>query len=166
MTLLFGMTQAAAAADAGAYLISPFVGRILDWYKKAEGRDSYPDAEDPGVLSVRDIYNYYKCLGYETIVMGASFRNKGEILQLAGCDRLTISPKFIAQLQESYDPVPHLLNRPTAEACNYVQIPHDEKSFRWALNAEAMATEKLAEGIRGFAADLVKVDAKLSKLLI
>jgi transaldolase len=166
MTLLFGMAQAAAAADAGAYLISPFVGRILDWYKKAEGRDSYPDAEDPGVLSVRNIYNYYKCLGYDTIVMGASFRNKGEILQLAGCDRLTISPKFIADLQESYDPVPHLLNRPAAEACNYDPMPLDEKAFRWAMNEDAMATEKLAEGIRGFAADLVKLDSKLSKLMI
>ncbi len=111
------LRKAAAAADAGAFLISPFVGRILDWYKKHEGVEGYAPEDDPGVLSVRNIYNYYKCVGHDTIVMGASFRNKDEILQLAGCDRLTIAPKFIAAMKDCYDPVPQLLSMPSAEEC-------------------------------------------------
>lgn len=166
MTLLFSLAQAVAAADAGAYLISPFVGRILDWHKKAEGRDSYPAEEDPGVLSVKNIYNYYKCHNYDTVIMGASFRNLGEILELAGCDRLTISPKFISALKESTDLVPSKLSIPNAESCGMSRISLDEKSFRWMMNEDAMATEKLAEGIRGFANDLEKLDDKLRKLIM
>lgn len=166
MTLLFSLAQAAAAADAGAYLISPFVGRILDWHKKNAGVDSYAPEDDPGVLSVRAIYDYYKCHGYDTIVMGASFRNLGEILALAGCDRLTIAPKFIAQMKESPDAVPRRLSLPGAERCTMPKMQLSEKDFRWLMNQDAMATEKLAEGIRGFAKDLEKLDAKLSKLLL
>lgn len=166
MTLLFSKAQAIAAADAGAYLISPFVGRILDWYKKAEGRDSYPANEDPGVVSVRDIYKYYKCMGYETIVMGASFRNKDEILALAGCDRLTIGPKFIKQLQETEQSVERVLSSPTDDECRLVdRVNMDEKTFRWMMNQDPMATEKLAEGIRNFAKDLEKLDRQLEGLI-
>jgi len=166
MTLLFSMAQAIAAADAGAYLISPFVGRILDWYKKAEGVEAYPAAEDPGVKSVKEIYEYYKCVGYDTIVMGASFRNKGEILELAGCDRLTISPKFIADLKDTNEHIVQKLSIPSADVCKTVdKLPMDEKTFRWMMNQDAMATEKLAEGIRGFAADLEKLDRQLETLL-
>lgn len=166
MTLLFGMTQAVAAAEAGAYLISPFVGRILDWYKKHEGKESYPPEEDPGVLSVRKIYDYYKCAGFDTIVMGASFRNKDEILQLAGCDRLTISPKFIADLKETYTPIERLLSPPSADSCQTIEkVRLTESEFRWELNEDQMATEKLAEGIRSFAADLVKLDDKLRRMI-
>lgn len=166
MTLLFSLAQAAAAADAGAFLISPFVGRILDWHKKNAGVDSYPAEEDPGVLSVRRIYDYYKCHGYNTIVMGASFRNLDEILALAGCDRLTIAPKFIADLKNSVEKVPQMLSLPGAERCTEQKMALDEKEFRWMMNEDGMATEKLAEGIRGFAKDLEKLDAKLSKLLL
>lgn len=166
MTLLFSLAQAVAAAEAGAYLISPFVGRILDWYKKNEGVESYPAPEDPGVKSVQDIYNYYKCVGYDTIVMGASFRNKGEILELAGCDRLTIAPKFIADLKDTEEPIERKLSPPGLETCAPVQkIDMDEKTFRWMMNEDPMATEKLAHGIRGFAADLEKLDAQLDAML-
>ncbi len=168
MTLLFSLAQAAAAADAGAYLISPFVGRILDYYKKATGKDGYPADEDPGVISVKQIYDYYKCYGYDTIVMGASFRNLEEILALAGCDRLTIAPKYIAALQQSTDVVERKLAPPgmDSERCDLVKMNLDEKEFRWMLNEDPMATEKLAEGIRKFAVDLVKLDAKLEKMLL
>eukprot|EP00178_Gracilaria_changii_P001638 TRINITY_DN1230_c1_g1_i1.p4 TRINITY_DN1230_c1_g1~~TRINITY_DN1230_c1_g1_i1.p4 ORF type:complete len:360 (-),score=78.03 TRINITY_DN1230_c1_g1_i1:9295-10374(-) len=166
MTLLFSLAQAAAAAEAGAYLISPFVGRILDWYKKAEGRDSYPANEDPGVKSVKQIYNYYKCMGYETIVMGASFRNKGEILELAGCDRLTIAPKFINSLKDTPESVETKLSKPGAEQCNVIpRLTLDEPQFRWMMNEDAMATEKLAHGIRGFARDLEKLDKQLQGMM-
>lgn len=166
MTLLFSLAQAIAAADAGAYLISPFVGRILDWYKKEEGVDAYPAAEDPGVKSVREIYRYYKCMGYDTIVMGASFRNLGEILELAGCDRLTIAPKFIDVLKKSDDHVEKKLAPPEEDGCYTMEkIDMDENTFRWMMNQDPMATEKLAQGIRGFAADLEKLDKQLIQLL-
>lgn len=166
MTLLFSLPQAAAAAEANAYLISPFVGRILDWFKKAEGVDSYPAPEDPGVKSVRSIYNYYKCLGYDTIVMGASFRNKGEILELAGCDRLTIAPKFISDLKDNFDPIERKLSPPGNDQCVTMdKLELDESRFRWMMNEDAMATEKLAHGIRSFAKDLEKLDIKLNSLI-
>lgn len=166
VTLLFSQAQAAAAAEAGAYLISPFVGRILDWHKKARGVEAIPAEEDPGVLSVRSIYDYYKCHGYETVVMGASFRSLEEILALAGCDRLTIAPKFISKLKESTEAVPRMLSVPERERCTTEKMVLDEKEFRWLMNEDAMATEKLAEGIRGFAKDLEKLDVQLGKLLI
>jgi len=157
LTLLFSFAQAQACADAGAFLISPFVGRIYDWYKKAEGRD-FVGAEDPGVQSVTRIYNYYKANAYPTVVMGASFRNIGQIEQLAGCDRLTISPDLLQQLADDQQPLERLLNPgQTAEAKQSL----DESQFRWAMNEDAMATEKLAEGIRLFARD----QEKLEKLL-
>ncbi len=163
LTLLFSFAQAQACAEAGAFLISPFVGRILDWYKKSTGKESYAAAEDPGVVSVTSIYNYFKKFDYKTIVMGASFRNKDEILELAGCDRLTIAPALLAELEASDDVVEQKLvakggdePRPT---------PLTEAEFRWALNEDAMATEKLAEGIRGFTVDQIKLEEKLSGLL-
>lgn len=166
MTLLFCLAQAAAAADANAFLVSPFVGRIRDWYVKAEGVEEFEASEDPGVKSVQNIYRYYKCHGYDTVVMGASFRNKGEILQLAGCDRLTISPNFIEDLKECHDDAPRILMPPDLGVCESVdKLDLDEKKFRWLLNEDAMATEKLAEGIRKFAADLETLDRKLEKLL-
>ncbi|CAN0219172.1 unnamed protein product, partial [Discosporangium mesarthrocarpum] len=159
MTLLFSLVQATACAEAGATLISPFVGRILDWYKKATGRDSYPAEEDPGVVSVKQIYGYYKRYGYSTIVMGASFRNKGEILELAGVDRLTIAPKLLEELKNSTGGVKRVLE-PAQAAATYAgpKVPVDVGSFRLAFNEDAMATEKLAEGIKGFSADIVKVE--------
>lgn len=156
MTLLFSLTQAVAAAEAGAKLISPFVGRILDWYKKNTGKD-YAPADDPGVQSVREIYAYYKNLGYPTEVMGASFRNFGEILELAGCDLLTISPHLMAELKNSFDPVERKLSPEWARRQQVERITLDEKAFRLQLNENAMATEKLAEGIRLFAADARKL---------
>jgi transaldolase len=157
LTLLFSFAQAVACAEAGVRLISPFVGRILDWHKAATGRD-YPAEEDPGVLSVRRIYQYYKKYGYPTEVMGASFRSKGEILALAGCDLLTISPALLAELQASDEPVPVRLSAADAAASDEPKISLDEKSFRFALNEDAMATEKTAQGIRNFAADIVKLE--------
>nr|MCU0753333.1 transaldolase [Akkermansiaceae bacterium] len=151
LTLLFSFAQAVACAEAGVRLISPFVGRILDWHKAATGRD-YPAEEDPGVLSVRRIYHYYKKHGHATEVMGASFRNKGEILALAGCDLLTISPALLAELQACDEPVPVRLSAADAAASDEPKISLDEKSFRFALNEDAMATEKTAQGIRNFAA--------------
>lgn len=162
LTLLFSFAQAQACAEAGAYLISPFVGRILDWYKKDTGRDSYPSDEDPGVISVSNIYNYYKACGYNTIVMGASFRNTGEIIELAGCDRLTISPQLMAELNETDAPLIQKLSSDVETREPEAEL--DEAAFRWALNEDAMATEKLAEGIRNFAADQVKLEAQLAKL--
>lgn len=166
MTLLFNFAQAVAAADAGATLISPFVGRILDWHKKASGRD-FVGAEDPGVVSVTRIYNHYKAHGYKTIVMGASFRNTGEIVELAGCDRLTISPALLEKLSTSAEAVPAKLtvDGARAAAASLPEVHFDEAAFRWALNEDAMATEKLAEGIRNFAADLVKLEAFLAELV-
>ncbi|WP_369959148.1 transaldolase [Pseudomonas benzenivorans] len=158
LTLLFAFAQAQACADAGVFLISPFVGRIYDWYKKTEGRD-FVGAEDPGVQSVTRIYNYYKANGYSTVVMGASFRNLGQIEQLAGCDRLTISPELLQQLADDQSPLEcKLSGGKPVEARQTL----GEGQFRWALNEDAMATEKLAEGIRLFARDQEKLEALLA----
>jgi transaldolase len=153
MTLVFSLTQAVACADAGAYLVSPFVGRILDWYTKTEGKIYTPDT-DPGVLSVRQIYNYFKAHDVKTIVMGASFRNAGEIEALAGCDRLTISPALLDELAKDFGELPRRLDPMAAAAHPPAKLSLDEKTFRFLLNEDAMATEKLAEGIRVFARDL------------
>lgn len=160
LTLLFGFDQAAAAADAGAFLISPFVGRILDWHKANSGRQEYAPHEDPGVISVRTIYNYYKQRGYDTIVMGASFRNTGEIEALSGCDRLTISPQLLSELSREETDLPRQLHpEQTGEPIDYQA--NGEADFRFNMNANAMATEKLAEGIRNFVGDQVKLEKML-----
>lgn len=164
MTLMFSMAQAIASAEAKATLISPFVGRILDWYKKAENVSSYPPAEDPGVKSVTEIYHYYKKFGYKTVVMGASFRNKEEILELAGCDLLTIAPALLEELKKSDAPVVRKLD-PHKIPGDIKKIAIDEKTFRYLLNQDAMATEKLAEGIRNFAKDIVKLEALITNLI-
>lgn len=163
LTLLFSFAQARAAAEAGVYLISPFVGRILDWYKKSTGKSDIPAAEDPGVASVTKIYDYYKSMQYETIVMGASFRNIGEILELAGCDRLTISPALMDQLAQSDAPV----ERKLVPGNNIIARPSalTESEFRWQMNEDAMATEKTAEGIRAFTADQIKLEKMLAEKL-
>lgn len=158
MTLMFSLAQAIACAEAGATLISPFVGRILDWYKKAEGKEGYPPAEDPGVISVTKIFNYYKKFGYKTQIMGASFRNVDEVLELAGSDLLTIAPKLLKELTDSEGLVPKKLDAEKAQSSDIEKMTVDEKTFRWMLNDEAMATEKLAEGIRNFAKDTVKLE--------
>uniref|UniRef100_A0A7S1DAK2 Transaldolase n=1 Tax=Cyclophora tenuis TaxID=216820 RepID=A0A7S1DAK2_CYCTE len=158
LTLIFSIAQAIACAEAKCTLISPFVGRIMDWYKKTEGVDGYAPEEDPGVKSVTAIYNYYKKYGYETIVMGASFRNKGEILQLAGCDRLTISPKLLDEMAASTEPVKKHLDAEAATSMDIEKIEMSAENFRWMMNEDAMATEKLAEGIRNFAKDIVKLE--------
>jgi transaldolase len=157
MTLLFSLPQAVRAAEAKVQLISPFVGRIYDWFKAANKRD-YTGAEDPGVQSVREIYTYYKHFGYETEVMGASFRNVGQILELAGCDLLTISPELMKGLSESYASVEKKLSQERAKSVNVRRLKLDEKEFRYLLNEDAMATEKTAEGIRKFAADIAKLE--------
>jgi transaldolase len=157
LTLMFSLPQAVRCAEGGIELISPFVGRIYDWYKAHEKRD-YVGAEDPGVQSVEEIYTYYKKFGYRTEVMGASFRNTGEILELAGCDLLTISPELLDKLSESYDPVTRKLDPEKAKTAKIDRLKMDEKKFRWLLNEDAMATEKLSEGIRKFAADIVKLE--------
>jgi len=162
LTLLFSFAQAVACAEAKVQLISPFVGRILDWYKKSTGKD-YTGAEDPGVQSVTEIYNYYKKFGYATEVMGASFRNTGEILELAGCDLLTISPALLGELQDFTGPVTRKLDAAKAAQADLKKVSFDEKSFRFALNEDAMATEKTAEGIRAFSADIVKLEQALQK---
>jgi transaldolase len=164
MTLLFSLPQAVRAAEARVQLISPFVGRIYDWYKAVEKRD-YSGKEDPGVLSVRDIYNYYKHFGYDTEVMGASFRNVGQILELAGCDLLTISPELMNQLANSHNPVERKLTPELAKSMGVKKIELDEKTFRYLLNANAMATEKTAEGIRKFEADIVKLEKFVARKL-
>lgn len=153
MTLLFCLGQAIECAEAGATLISPFVGRILDWHKKAENVAGYAPAEDPGVRSVRQIYTYFKKFGYRTQVMGASFRNKEEILELAGCDLLTIAPQLLEEIEKSVGPLERKLDPTKAEAAAVDKIVMNESTFRWMLNESAMATEKLAEGIRKFGAD-------------
>ena len=158
LTLLFAFAQAQACADAGVFLISPFVGRIYDWYKKAEGRD-FVGSEDPGVQSVTRIYDYYKSNGYDTVVMGASFRNLGQIEALAGCDRLTISPDLLQRLAEDDGQLSRQL-QPGASGEPRQSL--DEGAFRWAMNEDAMATEKLAEGIRLFARDQEKLEALLA----
>lgn len=162
LTLLFSFAQAQACAEAGVYLISPFVGRILDWYKKSTGED-YTAETDPGVKSVTEIYNYYKQHGYQTIVMGASFRNIGEIEQLAGCDRLTISPNLLEELRNDTATLERKLS-PVTETTPAGE-PISEQAFRWAMNEDAMATEKLAEGIRNFAVDQRKLEAMLGEKL-
>ncbi|WP_110972651.1 transaldolase [Pseudomonas huaxiensis] len=158
LTLLFSFAQAAACADAGVFLISPFVGRIYDWYKKSSGQD-YVGAEDPGVQSVTRIYNYYKANGYDTVVMGASFRNLSQIEELAGCDRLTISPDLLQKLSEDEGT---LVRKLAPGAAAEPRLTLNESQFRWAFNEDAMATEKLAEGIRLFARDQEKLEALLS----
>lgn len=163
LTLLFSMAQAVACAMAGVTLISPFVGRILDWHKKDRGVDSIPAPQDPGVISVTEIYNYYKYYGYKTEVMGASFRNTGEIVELAGCDLLTIAPSLLGELERMNGTL-----RRRLDPANSTSVPHihcDEKNFRWLLNEDQMATEKLSEGIRRFAADLRKLEDKVRRLL-
>lgn len=155
LTLLFSFAQAAACADAGVYLISPFVGRIYDWYKKSVGQD-YSGLDDPGVQSVSRIYRYYKTNGFDTVVMGASFRNTGQIEALAGCDRLTISPELISQLAAETGTLQRQLS---PEQVGEARIKLDQATFRWAHNEDAMATEKLAEGIRAFAVDQHKLEA-------
>ena len=160
LTLLFSFAQAAACADAGVFLISPFVGRIYDWYKKADGR-AFVGAEDPGVQSVTRIYNYYKANAYSTVVMGASFRNLGQIEQLAGCDRLTISPELLQKLADEHAPLPRLLAPGNAGEPRQTL---GESQYRWAMNEDAMGTEKLAEGIRLFARDQEKLEALLKAL--
>jgi transaldolase len=157
MTLLFSFCQAVACADAKVQLISPFVGRILDWYKKSTGKE-YSPTEDPGVQSVTEIYTYYKKFGHATEVMGASFRSKGEITELAGCDLLTISPQLLGELKASTEPLVRKLDPAKAKAADVKKVTFDEKSFRFALNEDAMATEKTSEGIRVFAADIRKLE--------
>jgi transaldolase len=161
LTLLFSFAQAVACAEAKVQLISPFVGRILDWYKKSTGKD-YVGPDDPGVKSVTEIYTYYKKYGYATEVMGASFRNTGEIVELAGCDLLTISPQLLGELQKSTAPLVRKLDPAAAQHAPAKKVTFDEKSFRYALNEDAMATEKTAEGIRQFAADIVKLEQLLA----
>jgi transaldolase len=165
LTLLFSFAQAVACAEAGVYLISPFVGRIRDWYMKDTGLE-YSAEEDPGVLSVRRIYNYYKKYDYNTIVMGASFRSADEIIALSGCDYLTIAPKLLNELQNRNDDAPLLLSNEIAQtACQDPKLQLDEKDFRWLHNSDPMAVEKLAQGIRGFAADLIKLEAFIAEQL-
>ena len=162
LTLLFSTVQAAACAEAKVQLISPFVGRIYDWFKKSTGKE-YTGAEDPGVQSTTAIYNYYKKFGYPTEVMGASFRNVSQIIELAGCDLLTISPKLLKELAESEKPVERKLEPARAKNSDIEQVPTDEKSFRFLLNQDAMATEKTADGIRLFVADILKVDKLIAE---
>ncbi len=157
LTLLFSLPQAIACAEAGVQLISPFVGRIYDWYKKSTGKE-YTGAEDPGVQSVKSIYNYYKKFGYETEVMGASFRNSSQIIELAGCDLLTISPELLEELRTGNEPIERKLDPESAQVADIEKVTLDEPTFRYQLNNDAMATEKTAEGIRNFAADSVKLE--------
>jgi len=164
LTLLFSFAQAVACAEAGVQLISPFVGRIYDWYKKDTGID-YTSAEDPGVLSVKKIYNYYKKFGYTTEVMGASFRNTGQITELAGCDLLTISPGLLQTLQDTPGTLEAKLTPEIAASSDLEKITLDEKSFRFMFNEDAMATEKTAEGIRNFSADIVKLEKLIEEMM-
>lgn len=161
MTLIFNFAQAVACAEVGATLISPFVGRILDWYKKSTGKTDYGAMDDPGVVSVTKIYNYYKKHGYNTIVMGASFRNTDEIKGLAGVDFLTISPGLLQQLQDDSSELKQVLSVDAAQELPIPKIHVTEKYFRWAMNEDAMATEKLSEGIRNFGKDTLKLEAMI-----
>lgn len=165
LTLLFSFSQAVACAEAGVTLISPFVGRILDWYVANTDQKSYAPTEDPGVVSVTKIYNYYKKFGYKTQVMGASFRNTGEIKALAGCDLLTISPALLGQLEKDNESVACALDEEVAKGLPIEAIKMDEATFRWMLNEDQMATEKLSDGIRKFAADIRKLEVMLQKLI-
>lgn len=164
LTLLFSLAQAVACAEAKVQLISPFVGRIYDWFKTANKRE-YTGAEDPGVQSVTAIFHYYKHFGYTTEVMGASFRNVSQIVELAGCDLLTISPDLLAKLAASHDPVSLKLDPAVSKSASIQRIPSDEKTFRYLLNDDAMATEKTAEGIRKFAADIIKLEQVIASKL-
>jgi transaldolase len=164
MTLLFSLVQAVACAEAGSQLISPFVGRILDWHRKQYDRD-YEGIEDPGVQSVIQIFNYYKKFGYPTEVMGASFRNTGEIKELVGCDLLTIGPKLLEQMQQDFSPIEVKLNERKAKESNLEKIQINEPTFRFLLNEDPMATEKLAEGIRKFSADVRSLEELLKNLI-
>ena len=165
LTLLFGLHQAIACAEAGITLISPFVGRILDWYKKDTGRDSYPAAEDPGVLSVTSIYNYYKKFGYKTEVMGASFRNIGEITELAGCDLLTISPGLLTELQNTVAELPRKLDPAKVADLSIAKISLDQATFDQMHNGDRMASDKLSEGIDGFTKALISLEKLLAERL-
>ncbi|MDP4238159.1 MAG: transaldolase [Bacteroidota bacterium] len=165
LTLLFSFAQAVRCAEAKVTLISPFVGRILDWYKKDRGVTDIPAVEDPGVNSVKQIYNYFKKFGYATTVMGASFRNIGEIIELAGCDALTISPAFLKELENTEGVLEKKLDAGDSKLLGIKQLSLDEKTFRWMLNEDAMATEKLAEGIRKFTQDLIKLEKYIAELL-
>ncbi len=162
MTLLFSLAQAIGCAEASATLISPFVGRILDWYKKNESVDAYSPEKDPGVISVTQIYTYYKKMGYNTQIMGASFRNTDEILELAGCDLLTIAPKLLDELQKAQGDVPRKLSPEAAKIADVQKLNIDEKTFRFMLCNDAMASDKLYEGIRNFSKDIVKLQQLLS----
>jgi len=162
LTLLFNFAQAVACAQSGVFLISPFVGRILDWYKKADGVQSYAPLEDPGVKSVTRIYNYFKTHGYKTVVMGASFRNAGEIEALSGCDKLTISPALLEELQKDNGIIKQQLS-PTTQSEDIKWADLTESKFRWEMNQDPMATEKLAEGIRNFAIDQGKLEELIQK---
>lgn len=164
LTLLFSMAQAQACADAGAYLISPFVGRILDWYNAQPNFVLQSPEQDPGVQSVKRIFNYYKTHGYSTIVMGASFRNTDQIIQLAGCDKLTISPELLAQLEQKDGELELKLDK-SQTSSDLAKASLSESDFRWSHNEDAMATEKLAEGIRRFAVDQVKLEQKILTLM-
>jgi len=165
LTLLFSFAQAVACAEAGVTLISPFVGRILDWYVANTSKKEYEPSEDPGVVSVTQIYNYYKKFDYKTVVMGASFRNTGEVTALAGCDLLTISPKLLAELGNSTAPVARTLDPNESKKCNLEKVTLDEAKFRWLLNEDQMATDKLSDGIRKFAVDARKLEKLLSNLV-
>ncbi|GAB1419320.1 transaldolase [Bacteroidales bacterium] len=165
LTLLFSKVQAIACAEAGVQLISPFVGRILDWHKANRKVDHISPAEDPGVLSVTEIFHYYKHFGYATEVMGASFRNTGEIIELAGCDLLTIAPSLLSEFEKMEQPLSLKLNAEESKKLKINKILPDEKMFRWLLNEDAMATEKLAEGIRKFAADLIRLEQMIAPKL-
>ena len=165
LTLLFSQVQAIACAEAGVRLISPFVGRILDWHKKDRGVSEIPAQEDPGVISVTNIFNYYKKHGYTTQVMGASFRNTGEICELAGSDLLTISPSLLKELEQTEGILEKKLDAEKAKKMDIGKIQIDKKTFRWMMNADAMVTEKLAEGIRNFTKDLVKLEKQIMQLL-
>jgi len=165
LTLLFGLHQAVACAEAGVTLISPFVGRILDWHKQATGRESFPPAEDPGVRSVTEIYNYYKRFGYPTEVMGASFRNLGEITELAGCDLLTIAPKFLAELAATEGELPRKLEPVAPRTMDIERIEMSEEVFRRMHEEDRMANDKLAEGIEGFSKSLVELEGLLGRRL-
>jgi len=165
MTLLFCKAQAIVAAQVGATLVSPFVGRILDWYVANTDTKTYAADSDPGVLSVSEIFNYFKAIGSRTVVMGALFRNRGEILALAGCDKLTIAPKLLDELRHSTEPVPVRLSAERVVKGSQQPVQLSEADFRWALNENQMATEKLSDGIRKFAADTTKLEAIISKRL-
>ena len=164
LTLLFSVVQAVACAEAGVTLVSPFVGRIYDWFKKSTGKE-FTGADDPGVQSVTRIYGYFKKFGFKTEVMGASFRNISQIIELAGCDLLTISPDLLEKLAASTEPIARKLDAAAAKSLDIAKVPTDEKSFRYLLNDDAMASEKTSEGIRKFAADIIKLESLVLEAL-